>query len=393
MAARKAKAEAQQAKRAEQRARAKEKELLEQEMAAFNGAIGKVCLESALDGQESYCISSDPREKFLKKLDDGGFHIEVLELTAEELCDNYPKIFDELGLSASDLNSDEDFDGDEDFDEDIELSVFRDSELYELHAYLKKIFEEGYDKINYMSPTQTTFFTRVASSRFAEVNQKSNTILVVMGLKDILNMLTKYQNYDFSNARPRYFRPEPEDAFYKLIGNISHIRDVLERHRNSEKVIKSKFTPSIFTDDRKRSIREDVYKIYEICWGAENDWDSFIQSDETDFFRAEVLEWIAYDVSEPPSFFESTFSFIEKSISKKYTSCVLDFEHYGEPDDELDHDQGLFSENKAIGMNIEQLFGVFKCLGYEVDLKKLKGPSKKDNGNLIARYELTLGWS
>jgi len=214
-----------------------------------------------------------------------------------------------------------------------------------------------------------------------------------MGLKDILNMLTKYQNYDFASDRARYFRSEPRDAFYKLIGNISHIRNVLERHRNSEKIIKSKSTPSIFTDDRKRSAREDVYKIYEICWDAGNDWDSFVESNESDFFRAEVLEWIAYDVSEPPSFFESTFSFIEKSISKKYTSCILEFEHYDEPDEGHNHNQGLFSENKAIGMNIEQLIGVFKCLGYQAELTKLKISSNRGHENLIGRYELTLDWS
>jgi len=398
LAEKEAKAQAQKKQREEQRIKLKEKKIQQMKIAEFYKDLAKDCLEAALDGKSSCFFIENPKTKYQEILEDGNFEVIDHELTNEELFRNHRKIFYQMGFDESSIDDDlievdeDDFEDDfQDEDQDTESSniVFKESELYYLHHKLNAIFEKGYDKINYMTADQSRFFLLISSSRFTRANQDSNVSEILIGLKDLLVLLTEYEKFDFSRTDVKNYFAEPANAIEKLKSHIKIIKDVLDRHRKSEKILKSKIIEKYYMSAPKRGSRKDSYKLFSVEWG--NGGGSESSEFQDTFFIAWALEWIADDKSSH-GLFESIFSFIELSIEDGYSSCLLEFEEFEEKSRDDDHKEGLFSDGIHVLVNLTKIQRIFECLGYQVEVKKVKRMPHLGNKNLAAKYELSLVW-
>lgn len=388
LAEKKVKEDAQQKKRAEQRDRAKEKKRIEQELSVFYEDIGRSCVEAALDGKYCCYFTQDPRIKYQEKLKNGGFEVFANEISLEEFYDQHPELYYSIGLDESLLYDDsEDIDFDCINDEDDEQVIFNEKDIHDLHHKLYKIFESGFDKINYLSKEQEIFFVRIANSRFIRGSEKSDTQLI--GLKDLYFILMKYKNFDFlwNESKSIYF--QSENAVKKLISHIDTLRKLFDNLEKKEKLAKDKILKEKYeTKIAIAELKNKTYKIFQIDWesgGANN-----LKNNKNEFFLAWVLEWIADD-SFNHCYFKSTFSFIEESILKKYSSCILDFYYFDEPYEEDDHKSGLFSDEIMMILSMEQIEGLFRSLGFQTT-KKVKKIMKKDFKNLLEHHELEISW-
>ncbi len=386
----KIKAEAQRKKRIEQRDKAKEKKKIEQELSAFYEDIGRPCVEAALDGKNCCYFTQDPRIKYQEKLKNGGFEVFVNEISLEDFYDQHPELYYSIGLDESLLDDNsEDIDYDCISDEDYEEVIFNEKDIHDLHHKLYKIFESGYDKINYLSKDQEIFFVRIANSRFNRGSEKSDTQLVLIGLKDLYFILIKYKNFDFlwNKSKSIYF--QPENAVKKLISHIDTLKKLFDKLEQKEKLAKNKILEEKYkTKIAIAELKNKTYKVFQIDWNSGGT--SNLKNNKNDFFLAWVLEWIADD-SFDHCFFKSTFSFIEESISKKYSSCILDFYYFDEPYEKDDHKSGLFSDEIMMILSLRQIEGVFRALGFQTIIKNKK-ITKKNFKNLLEHHELEISW-
>ncbi len=382
-------------KRAEYRLKANEKKRIEKELATFNRELGKLCIEAALNGNNSCFFKDDPRVKYAKRIENGSFEFFTHELFIEELFDSHRDLFYSYGLNDSLLNFDdvEDCVHIDDVDHHIEHfdSIdFDVKNLYKRFSYLYRIFEKGYDKINFMSDSQKRFFSAIAASRFNRGYDESQIKEIMGGLKDLYVILSKHKSLSFIEKDEKVFFKDPQAAIKELVSNIRALEDIFSEYEFYEKISKIKIAKkNSETQALKKHLRSKKYEVFEISWNSGGG--SYLKDNQTDFFIAWVLECLSDDAN-GNRFFESVFSFIENSISEGFSSCQLDFEEYSKPYRENDHRQGIFSEDILMLMSLEQIEGIFKCLGYRTKLKKVQPASKKNIDNLICYYELILSW-
>jgi len=341
----------------------------------FFSAIGKKCIEAALDGKR-FCIpEKTDLEKYKHQILQSGLSIDELNCDAKELKEDFPSIYEELGIDGQLALLKKEFD--EILDNGSE---FYDIELASINDLLYSFFENACEDEWYVHLQEKNLIDEINETTFINSELYESDDSLLQGMSELLIVLKKYQNRRLIDEDSE----GDSNANIYLEDMISHIDDIqvaIKKNTSIVKLVKKRLADQQEVID---VFLENTYKISIINW--EEDY-SNNPLKKYNFLHPRSLGWLADNI-----FIQSLFKSIERKIIAKGKFCEFSFDKYGPRTNqsELLYD-GLYCEDFLIEITIEDLANTFKSLDYKVELKYLT-PKTDDVQNRVGKYTLRLSW-
>lgn len=351
-----------------------EKEQLQRDLEFFL-AIGKKCVEAALDGHH-FCIpEKDDLQKYKHQILQSGLTIDELKCNAVELREDFPALYEKMGIDEQlDLLKQEQ-------DEILDTgSDFYDAELAKLNDSLYALFERAVEDEWHVHFLEKKLIDEINETSFIQAELYESDEALLVGMEELLAVLKNYQYQDLvdedaeGNSSATVYLED-------MISKIEEIEAAIKNNAVIVGIIKEKIKYQLAKID---NFLEQIYKISFINWKEDY---SNKPLKKYNFLHPKSLCWLADN-----AYIQGLFSAIENKIISKGKFCEFNFEEYGPRSDysELLYD-GLYADDFFVEISINDLANVFRSLEYKVDLKH-NTPKKDDVSNLLGRYILRISW-
>jgi hypothetical protein len=359
---------------------------------SFINEIGIRCVEKALSN-EFYCLISDAElEKYNVLIKYCGLTIEKINVSTEELGERFPEIYEEIDIDNQ-LNQildqlDDLYKIADDLED--ENSHLLNQDLAGYNDQLYDIFECLRGEEWYLTLIEKQIAEEIECSGLLPSSLYENDAQMYQGLSGLLELLTTYKK---KGIRDPDSDMESDATGYikELISEIPTIVKSLKKHKShivkyQNEFIKNKECKELQIKKlelAKSNLLNEQHQVNIISWeeGQET-------STENSFLNPKNLRWI---MNNP--LMKDLFEFIEKKILDKNKSCEIIFNSYGS---RHSHDQylynGLFFDDFLVEISINEMEGIFNCLGYKVHSVSNE-PKKDDPSNLIQKHILKISWS
>lgn len=373
----------------------KEKKKIEAQLKKFNqefiNQIGVRCIEKALEN-EAHCLINDAElEKFQDLIKKCGLNIETLKLTADEIEEDYPDLYEELQIEdelEAILNQlDQLTESDGDFID--ENSHLLDEELAEYNDQLYEIFESIRDDGWHLTLVEKAITEEIECSGISPSFLYEDDEEMYVAIVSFLDLLKKYKKNGIRNHESD-LASDATLSIGELIREIPTLTRALEEHKSKlSKLKESSNRDNEYKESQieklviaKENLLNKYHQINIISWSSGDK-----VSHENSFLNPKNLRWI---MNNP--LMEDLFKFIEKKILDKSKSCEIIFKSFGPRSTHEEFlSDGLFFDDFLVEISIDQMKNIFSCLGYETQLTSNK-PTKDGPSNLLQTHTLKISW-
>jgi len=329
-----------------------------------NGLYKKIfqpCIEAALNGEKEI-LFFDSISEYEKELINLGFRIEKNSLTFLEIKDEFSYDSETYELICKSLKIPDFLESSSEIEEDIRLSrVEKDLHLL-IEEFNSKIYEFDWDDWTITTLEQTILDELDELLEF-EINivDDSAFFLLVKQFEKIIQLLKNHSKEKFitsggkSNSPARY-------ALISLIANATKYECKLQE-------IVDSFNEYLIEINNPKTQKKYVYSIL--------DWYDSVDSNKSSkysFFSPNNLNELFDN-----DFFKTLFKKIEMAIKKG--EFQLNMVLKAESNEKLNFD------NHELGMSIEDLAQILKCLQYKITNKR-----SRQDGNSPLAVNLKVSW-
>jgi archaellum component FlaC len=354
--------------------------------------IGIRCIERALGGEFNCIISPEELKKYKSQIQACGLQIEKIKLTAEELQDDFPAVYDELGIE-DELNSilSEIEDLKEEIDSAEENSSLLNDDLSDYNDQLYDLLESAVDDEWHLTYIEKKITDEIFATTFSTSDTYSDDQELSQGISELLKVLIKYKTKGIHDPDADLSLESSATQFIQeLINEIPTIVKALKNHdlniRNAQNTIddelESRESQIQILEESKDKLLAKIYTLDIIHW----DYGKAISS-ENSFLNPTTLCWI---MNNP--LMNDLFKFIEKKILEKSKSCEIIFKSFEKRYVSGKYlCDGLYFDDFLVEISLEDLINIFECLGYSVILKSTARKSDEPSG-IIQLHLLKISW-
>ena len=359
----------------------------------FVNVIGVRCIEAALSNKYDCVISDAELVKFNAQIKACGLTVSKVTLTSEELKEDFPEKYEELGIESelesilSDLEDLEDLD--EDYDEENE-NIF-DKNLAEINDYLFNQFESALADDWHLTFIEKKITDEILSTGFKHSFSYDNDQELFNGLSELLQILKKYKVKGVIDLdSDMEFESCATKVIQELIEEIPTITKALKKHNSVVDEVRSRIDKELRSQELKINNLErsrdrllsKTYTLNVIDWMSDNFTDS-----ANSFLQPRTLCWI---MNNP--LMMDLFKFIEKKIREKNRSCEILFKSFNQRYiDGKYFCSGIYFDDFLVEIPMESIQKIFECLGYHVNLTST-APKSSGPSDPIQKYCLKVSW-
>jgi hypothetical protein len=358
----------------------------------FIKTIGIRCVERALDNEFNCAVSPDELKKYKAQIHACGLQVDKIELTAEELQDEFPAIYDDLGLE-DDLNSIlselEDLQEDDGSTEG-NLNLLNE-DLAEYNDQLYDLLEYAVDDEWHLTYIEKKITDEIYVTNFTSSDMYSDDQQLCQGISELLEVLKKYKIKGVRDPDSESYLESSATKFIKeLINEIPSIDKALKKHDSIIRNARNRIDDEIecresqiqALEESKDKLLTKTYALVIIHWEYGE-----AKSSENSFLNPTTLCWI---MNNP--LMKDLFKFIEKKILEKNKSCEIIFKEFGQRYSSGEYlCDGLYFDDFLIEISLEDLVTIFECLGYSVKLTS-SARKNEDPSNLIQKNLVKISW-
>jgi hypothetical protein len=359
----------------------------------FIKVIGSKCIERALNSHYNCVITDEELKMYSSQIKLCNLDINKIELTADELENDFPEIFEQLKIEDK-LNAIES----ELKELNEKFETLQNSNVKLLDKNLAKCNDKIYDLIiNALNDDwelayiEMKMLDEIGYHGFDLSSSYSSDQEMYLKITELLERLKKYEFRGFNAKNSDSYLASPaSDSIQELMDEIPTAVNGLKNHKSTiAKVRKQIEIESEMIDSKidelkemQENLLERSYKLNIIQWLSEGK----VSSDNY-FPNQKTLSWI---MNNP--LMEDIFKVIEKKILERDRSYELILNEYGSR--YLNNQylcDGLYLDDFLIEISINDFQNIFNSLGYSTKLTAFS-PKAADPSNLIQKHLLKISW-